>query len=421
MQKLRIRHVHPDDLTPAPYNPRFWTDDELERLKTGLRKFGLVQPSIVNTRTGWLVGGHMRREACLELLAEGDTRFESVPIVERDLDAEEEKALNILLNNPKAQGSFGHDDLAGVLDTLAETPLLELTGFSYTDYQHLQEETAEDLKAGREGTVPELPTNPISKPGQTWRLGQHLLHIGDATHDPAYQHLPTQAAMTFTDPPYNVDYTGGTAAALKIAGDNQTDAGYEEFLTDALHNITDRTDGAIYLCYAISQATAVHAAATRAKMYTSTTIAWVKDRWVLSRSDYHNQWEGILYGWPQGKPHYYIDDRTQGNVWEHNRPKRDDTGTRKRTKQSDVWRHKRPAASRLHPTMKPVSLVEHAIRNSSLRGEWILDPFGGSGSTLIAAENLGRRCYMIELDPAYADVIIARYASISTTDPEEIT
>jgi len=420
MNKLRIRHVHPNDLQPAPYNPRTWTDEELHRLKTGLLEFGIVQPSIINTRTGWLVGGHMRRQACLELVDEGHTQFASVPIVEQDLDPERERALNILLNNPNAQGSFGAD-LTDVLDDLADTPLLELTGFTFNEYQQLQAETADDLKAGREGTTPAPPKNPITQPGQTWRLGRHLLHIGDATRPASYQHLPQPAAMCFTDPPYNVDYTGRTREELEIINDAwKTEAQYSAFIEDACTQIKTNTTGAIYMCYAISHAAAVHAAWENTQLHISTTIAWVKDRWVLSRSDYHNQWEGILYGWTEGQPHYFVDDRTQGNVLEYARPRRDDTGPKPRPKQSDVWRHNRPAASRLHPTMKPVALVEHAIRNSSHRNDWILDPFGGSGSTLIAAENIGRNAYLIELDPAYADVIIARYASISDTDPEEI-
>lgn len=398
-RKLRIRHVAPGSLTEAPYNDdvRQIDPDAFEKLKAELGHFGFVEPLIVNGRTGWLIGGHQRLKAARDL------GLGEVPIVTVDLDPDEEQALSIALNNPELQGSFRTEGLANILEQFADTSTLELSGFDYDQYQAIQVEARAAVKLGREGDTPPLPRVATSKIGDVYDLGRHILVVDDATTAAAYQQLPEPAAMTFADPPYNVAYTGKTDERLTLAKDDMTDDDYSRFLEAALLHAGANTRGAIYCCYATSRARLVHQAWENAGLHYSTSIAWVKDRWVLSRSDYHNQWEPILYGWRSGQSHYFVGDRTQGNVWEH--------GTHKRGK-GDVWRHRRPAASRLHPTMKPVTLVEQAIRNSSQPDDWILDPFGGSGTTLVAAENLGRKAYIIELDPVYADVVIARFESL---------
>lgn len=419
--KLRIRHIDPDKLTPHPENEnvREMTAGEKDALRKIINRFGLVEPLVVSKASGYLIGGHRRREIAIE------DDLGPVPIVElEDLTPEEEITLLVALNNAEAQGRFNTAGLVEALSPVENTSLIEAAGFTFDRWQEIQMAAGDErLKAGREGHTPpvaEKGAKTRTNPGDVWKLGVHTLVVGDATHPDAYPDGPVD--MTFTDPPYNVDVEGGTEDHLTILNDAWEDAAaYSSWLRSSLEHIRNNTTGAIYLCYAITMAPAVMAAWEKAGLHQSTTIAWVKDRFVLGRSDYHWQWEAILYGWPDGRgpDRYWFGGRNEGNVWEHEAPKRGDRG---RKGPSNVWRYKRPAASRLHPTMKPVAMVEHAIRNSSPPGGTVLDPFGGAGSTLIAAENIGRHAHLIEIDPRYADVIIARYESLEDTpDPEKIT
>ena len=200
-----------------------------------------------------------------------------------------------------------------------------------------------------------------------------------------------KADLCFTDSPYNVDYAGGVGAekagkGRRILNDALGD-GFERFLYDACVSIIAHTAGAIYMCMSSSELHTLQKAFVAAGGHWSTFIIWAKDRFTLGRSDYQRQFEPILYGWPEGAKHHWCGARDQGDVWFIDRPSRND----------------------LHPTMKPVGLVERAIRNSSPRGGLVLDPFGGSGTTLIAAERTGRAARLIELDPRYCDVIVQRW------------
>jgi DNA modification methylase len=201
----------------------------------------------------------------------------------------------------------------------------------------------------------------------------------------------SRADLCFTDSPYNVDYAGGVGAekagkGRRIMNDALGD-GFERFLYDACVSIIAHTAGAIYMCMSSSELHTLQKAFVAAGGHWSTFIIWAKDRFTLGRSDYQRQFEPILYGWPEGVKHHWCGARDQGDVWFIDRPSRND----------------------LHPTMKPVGLVERAIRNSSPRGGLVLDPFGGSGTTLIAAERTGRKAALLELDPRYVDVIVQRW------------
>ena len=413
-EKLRIRHVDPRTLTPAPYNPNLMTETARAKLRRSLEEYGFVEPVVVNTRTGWIVGGHHRVEVAIEM------GLSEVPIVERDLDPDRERALNVALNNPEVQGQLDPGLLLAALAGIEDTPLLELTGFDFDQYQALQITQAQATKAGREGYVGALPAEAKTRPGQRWALGErHTLVIGDATDPDSYDGINGRASMCFTDPPYNVGAVGRTDEQLTMLNDRWPDeASYAAWLAGAFARIRERTAGAVYSCYGMQHAPALYAAWDEARLHRATSIAWVKDRFVIGGGDYHGGWEAILYGWPDGEDHYWIGDRDQANVWDYTTPKRGDRGRRG---PSNVWRYQRPAASRLHPTMKPVLLVEHALRNSSRPGDLVLDPFAGSGSTMVAAENTGRHSYQIELDPRYADVIITRYDSLETGQPARKT
>ena len=234
-----------------------------------------------------------------------------------------------------------------------------------------------------------LPDEPKSKKGDIYILGNHRLMCGDSTNKDDVRKLMNgnQCDMIFTDPPYNVNYEGGTG--MKIQNDNMLDATFYDFLFSAFDNMFENTKrgGAIYVCHSDTEGLNFRNAFKNAGYKLAECLIWVKSALVMGRQDYHWRHEPILYGWKEGAAHYFIDDRTQDTVWEFKKPKK----------------------NALHPTMKPLELCAKAIYNSSRSGDIILDLFGGSGSTLIACEQLNRNCYMMELDEKYVDVIIDRW------------
>ena len=236
--------------------------------------------------------------------------------------------------------------------------------------------------------VPDVPETAVSQLGDLWVLDKHRVLCGDATNKIDLDRVleGSSADMVFCDPPYSVAYTGKTARKLTIKNDD-LGAGFYDFLRDACAKMLAVTKGAIYICMSSSELHTLFRAFTVAGGHWSTLIIWAKNNFTLGRSDYQRQYEPILYGWPNGTPHYWCGDRDQG----------------------DVWFVDKPAVNDLHPTMKPVELVERAIRNSSKSQGLVFDPFGGSGSTLIACETTGRQARVIELDPRYADVIVKRW------------
>jgi DNA modification methylase len=237
------------------------------------------------------------------------------------------------------------------------------------------------------------PKDPVTRPGDLWLLGEHRLLCGDATMPADVERVlgGTLADMAWTDPPYNVDY-GNTSkdkqrrSGRKILNDN-LGHGFEVFLTDACTNLVSVTKGAIYIAMSSSELHTLQRAFAAAGGKWSTFVIWAKHTFTLGRADYQRQYEPILYGWRDGTDHYWCGARDQGDVWFFDKPARND----------------------LHPTMKPVALVERAIRNSSKSRDIVLDVFGGSGSTLIAAEKTGRQARLVELDPGYVDVVVERW------------
>jgi DNA modification methylase len=244
-----------------------------------------------------------------------------------------------------------------------------------------------------EDEVPEPPDEPVSKPGDLWVLGDHRLLCGDATVLADVERVlgGQLADMTFCDPPYNVDYANSPKDKLRgkhrpILNDS-LGSRFEAFLYDACVNILSVTKGAVYVCMSSSELHTLQRAFIAAGGRWSTFVIWAKNTFTLGRADYQRQYEPILYGWKDGADHYWCGARDQGDVWFFDKPVRND----------------------LHPTMKPVALVQRAIRNSSKTRDIVLDPFGGSGSTLIACEKSGRQARLVELDPKYVDTIILRW------------
>jgi DNA modification methylase len=304
-----------------------------------------------------------------------------IPVVFIDVD--DPTALRILLADNRTT-RLGHDDedaLASLLQSIQnDQGSLLGTGFDDGALQELLEELGRDSTAGLTDpdAVPEIPETPVSRPGDLWIPSKdHRVLCGDATKiNNILRALDGECAdMTFTDPPYGVSYTGKTAQK------------FYDFLRAACANILTVTTGAVYICMSSSELHTLFRAFTAAGGHWSTFIIWVKNTFTMGRSDYQRQFEAILYGWAEGGPHYWCGDRDQG----------------------DVWPIDKPSVNDLHPTMKPVALVERAIRNSSKSKGVVLDPFGGSGSTLLACEITGRRARLIELDPRYVDVIVKRW------------
>ena len=267
---------------------------------------------------------------------------------------------------------------------------LDLTGF---DPDELEELLAGDGTEGltEDDDVPEVQAIAISKPGDVWLCGDHRLLCGDSTISTDVEKAMngSLADMVFTDPPYNVNYASTNEALSgkkKIKNDNLGE-GFYQFLYDAMVNLLTYTKGAIYISMSSSELHTLQKAFRDAGGHWSTFIMWAKNTFSLGRSDYQRQYEPILYGWKEGNKHFWCGARDQGDVWFFNKPRTND----------------------LHPTMKPVELVQRAIENSSKTRDIILDLFGGSGTTMIAAEKTNRTAVLLELDPIYCDVIVRRW------------
>ena len=276
---------------------------------------------------------------------------------------------------------------------------LDILGFSDDELKELYAFGEPEPEGNTEDDeVPEVPEEAISKPGDVWILGEHRLLCGDTTMIDDMKKLMQEdvATMIFTDPPYNVNYGSslkdsiryhaGSLGGRKIMNDNLGD-GFPQFLTDSLSNMLMFCNGAAYVCMSSSELHTLYNAFINAGGKWSTFIIWAKNTFTLGRADYQRQYEPILYGWNAKEKHYWCGDRNQSDVWEYNKPVKND----------------------LHPTMKPVELVERAIENSSQVGDIVLDGFGGSGSTLIACEKSKRKARLIELDPKFCDVIVKRW------------
>lgn len=373
------------DLVPADYNPRKDLkpgDKEYEKLKRSIDEFGYVDPLIWNKRTSRLVGGHQR----LKVLK--DMGIDEVDVVVVDMDEEKEKALNVALN--KISGDWDKDKLMLLItDLQGEDFDVSLTGF---DPEELDDLFKDDMKDGVKDdnfdVDKELKKPTMTKPGDLWQLGEHRLLCGDSTKEESYNLLMAgkQANLVITDPPYNVNYQG---SAGKIKNDNMKDDAFYQFLLAAFTNMEKNMagDASIYVFHADTEGLNFRKAFSDAGFYLSGTCIWVKQSLVLGRSPYQWRHEPILFGWKKKGKHCWYAGRKESTIWEFDKPKK----------------------NKDHPTMKPIPLLAYPIMNSSMTNSIVLDPFGGSGSTLIACEQTKRICRTIELDEKYCDVIVKRY------------
>jgi DNA modification methylase len=380
---LAIERRRVEALIPYARNARTHSDAQVAQIAAAIREFGWTNPILVDGDNG-IIAGHGR------LLAARKLGIGAVPVISLVGLSEAQKRAYVLADNKLALNA-GWDEamLAAEVADLVDLGVdLDLAGFDESEIGKLIDLHQQGGAPSFPDEAPEPPAAPVTRPGDLWVLDEHRLLCGDATRREDVERVlgGGLADMVFTDPPYNVAYEGKTAARMTIANDALGE-GFAGFLEAACSNMIGNTKGAIYICMSSSEIGTLKTAFEAAGGHWSTFIVWAKNAFTLGRADYQRQYEPILYGWPSRSQHFWCGARDQGDVWQHDRPVRND----------------------LHPTMKPVALVERAIRNSSKTRDTVLDPFGGSGTTLMAAEATGRRAALMELDPAYCDVIVRRW------------
>jgi DNA modification methylase len=390
---LQIQRWPVDRLIPYARNPRTHTEEQVAQIAASIAEFGFVNPVLVGA-DGVIIAGHARVMAARKL------GLTEAPVIVLDhLTPAQRRALVIADNRLAENAGWDEEMLRVELEALREDDFhLDLLGFEDAEIEALLAQPDEAFTGNTDDdAVPETPETAVTVPGDVWLLGDHRLLCGDATQIEAVEKVLAGglADMVFSDPPYNVNYGATMKDKLrgkrrKIANDDLGD-GFERFLRDACTNILAVTKGAIYICMSSSELHTLYRAFTESGGHWSTFLIWAKNTFTMGRSDYQRQYEPILYGWKEGTDHYWCGARDQG----------------------DVWFVKKPIKNELHPTQKPVELIERAIRNSSKARDVVLDPFAGSGSTLIACEKTGRQARLIELEPKYCDVIIRRFEEFS--------
>lgn len=388
---MEFRKLPIDQLVPASYNPRKKLkpgDSEFEKIKNSITEFGYVDPVIVNQDLT-VIGGHQRISVLKTL---GYTEIDCVVI---DIDKTKEKALNVALN--KISGEWNKELLAELIKDLQSLDYdVSFTGFEPPEIDQLFSQVhSKEIQEDDFDVEAELAQPAVTRKGDVWLLGRHRLICGDST-DPAVFRLlmdGKKANLVVTDPPYNVAYE---AKAGTIQNDNLKDDEFYHFLLKAFTNTAEvmEKDASIYVFHADTEGLNFRKAFKDAGLYLSGVCIWAKQSLVLGRSPYQWKHEPILYGWRKDGKHNWYADR----------------------KQSTIWNFDRPSKNELHPTMKPVALCAYPITNSSMMSCIVLDPFLGSGSTLIACEQTGRICYGVELDEKYADVIVKRYIEMTGDD-----
>ena len=396
---LAVEYVPIDSLILDPANPRRIDECELDALTRSIQQFGFVDPVLVRREIRRVIGGHQR------LLAARRLGLATVPVIFVDLDEDQARLLNLALN--RIGGAWDEELLARLLADLGQHAAVDLSLSGFTE-----EETRgllRRLDAREKRERPEQfdfdaafddaeKQSADTKPGDLWVLGEHRLLYGSATNPDDVARLlgGHKAAMAFTDPPYNVAYGdhGGQARDTRkrrLVNDTMPAAEWEAFCQKWAPNLGANVVGALYLCMSTKEWPTVSRILAEAGAHWSDTIIWNKGQFTLGRADYQRQYEPIWYGWPEGTKRQWHGGRDQG----------------------DVWQIPRPQESPLHPTMKPLALVERAIENSSQSGDPVLDLFLGSGTTLVACERTGRVCRGMEIDPRYVLTAVRRWEDFS--------
>ncbi|MBK6940912.1 MAG: ParB N-terminal domain-containing protein [Planctomycetes bacterium] len=405
---MRVQKVPVSKIQPAPYNPRRSLrpeDPEYQRILRSLDEFGMVEPVIWNENTGNLVGGHQRFGI---LVAQGHTEVVASVV---NLPLAKEKLLNIALN--RIAGRWDERKLADLLDEITKTPDfdVELTGFDLTDVEQLLARVSADGKGPDEVFDPDAAFSDaratITKPGELIELGSHRVLCGDATKPESYAALlrGAKASLMFSDPPYGVAYDTSqrptaprskrsSPAWMPIKSDALRPEQYARWFRTFVSACVDAlAPGApFYIWHGHANFGLMHDVLRQNDCHTSTVITWAKESFSPGFGDFNEQTEFALYGWKKGATHRFFGPKNESTLWSI---PRDRTGNYK------------------HPTQKALPLAERAIRNSSRPGDLVLDPFLGSGTTLVAAARKGRRCFGIEIEPTYCDVIVRRFIALA--------
>lgn len=421
---MKIRKIPVSMINPAPYNPRIDLqpgDPEYEKLKRSIEEFGYVEPLVWNERTGNLVGGHQRYKILVN--EQGATEVE-VSVV--DLDETREKALNLALN--KIRGDWDEEKLAQVLAELQESDLdVTLTGFDQeevtellSEYQNIEvEEPVQDDGFDVEKALDEIK-EPETRYGDIWRLGRHVLMCGDSTNKQDVHRLMDgqKAALVVTDPPYNVAFESDSAELAadgrgSILNDDMPLEQFVDFLDAVFANYSAIMDpkAAIYVFHPSLYQREFENAMNKAGIVVRTQCIWVKNAASFGFAQYKYKHEPVFYAHLKGKAPAWYGDRKQTTVWRAGLPG-------EQREPETVWEVSRGDVSKyVHPTQKPLDLLAIPIGNSSQKGDVVVDLFGGSGSTLMTCEQMGRICRTMELDPKFCDVIKRRFYEATGIEP----
>jgi DNA modification methylase len=410
--KTKIENVSIDKLVPYARNSRTHSDAQVAQIAASIKEFGFTNPVLIDG-DGGIIAGHGR------VMAAKSMKLESVPCIRLGHLSEAQKKAYVIADNKLALNAGWNDQMLGLelADLQGLGFDLELTGFSKDELASIMAPEPTDGLTD-EDEIPSIPEQPKSQRGDVWLLGEHRLMCGDSTQadDLAKLMDGDKADLVWTDPPYNVAIDG---KAGKIMNDDMSDAEFRKFL-DAVYAryFENMREGAvIYVAHADSERVAFTDCFVKAGLKMSQILVWAKQSGTLSRQDFNWKHEPILYGWKEGAGHYFCKDFTLTTVIDDDldidKLKKDEmVAMLKQIKEqmpTTVIRHDRPTKSDLHPTMKPVGLVQRMVEWSSMDGWIVLDLFGGSGSTLIACQKANRRARLMELDPKFVDVIVKRW------------
>lgn len=419
MDKTKIIYKPVDELIPYINNPRK-NDQAVDAVASSINNFGFKVPIVID-KYGEIVTGHTRLKAAKKL------GLKEVPvIIADDLTENQVRAFRLADNKVAELAEWDEEILQAELDLTD----FDMEQFGFEEMQEIVSDEAFD-----DDFEEDLPDEPETQPGDIYKMGDHILMCGDSTKSEDVQTLMggQMADLVVTDPPYNVNYEGGTKDALKIQNDNMDDASFLAFLIDAFKTMKEalKPGGAFYIWHSDGKRWFFSDALKQNDLEERQNLIWVKNALVLGRQDYQWKHEPCLYGWKDGAAHHFIDLRGEETVIE------DNPSLNKMSKpdliqyvkelrkiiddKTTILREDKPLTNDLHPTMKPVPLIAYLIRNSSLKNEVVLDLFGGSGTTLIACEQLGRKARIMELDPKYCDVIVSRWEELTGQTAKKIT
>jgi site-specific DNA-methyltransferase (adenine-specific) len=394
---VKIVQTPVDQLIPYVNNSRKHSDEQVAQIAASIKEFGWTNPILVDGEKG-IIAGHGR------LMAARKLGMEEVPVIELSHLSDTQRKALIIADNKLAMNAEWDNDLLTIElnDLLADDFALEILGFDKDELAALLEpEVVEGLTD--EDDAPALPDEPKTKPGDIYKMGKHRLMCGDSTSIQHLEQLCEEQAvdMWLTDPPYNVAYEGKTKESLTIQNDSMGDDQFRQFLRDAYvaADAVMKAGAVFYIWHADSEGYNFRGAAQDAGWKVRQCLIWKKSSMVMGRQDYHWKHEPCLYGWKEGAGHLWATDRKQTTILEFEKPSRNGE----------------------HPTMKPVALFEYQMLNNTKGGDIVLDSFGGSGTTLIAAEKNGRIARIMELDPKYCDVIVKRWEDFTGKKAELLT